>query len=39
MEFSKEQLKKLSDLLKSRSEKQLTIEEVQKFIQTRLQLF
>lgn len=33
MEFSKEQLKKLSDLLKSRSEKQLTIEEVQKFIQ------
>ena len=33
MEFSKEQLEKLSDLLKSRSEKQLTIEEVQKFIQ------
>jgi len=33
MEFSKEQLKKLSDLLKSRSEKQLTIEEIQKFIQ------
>ncbi|MBQ9229906.1 MAG: hypothetical protein IJ190_01875 [Prevotella sp.] len=33
MEFSKEQLKKISDLLKSRSEKQLTIEEVQKFIQ------
>ena len=33
MEFSKEQLKKLSGLLKSRSEKQLTIEEVQKFIQ------
>lgn len=33
MEFSKEQLKKLSDLLKSKSEKQLTIEEVQKFIQ------
>lgn len=33
MEFSKEQLKTLSDLLKSRSEKQLTIEEVQKFIQ------
>lgn len=33
MEFSKEQLKKLSDLLKLRSEKQLTIEEVQKFIQ------
>ena len=33
MEFSKEQLKKLSDSLKSRSEKQLTIEEVQKFIQ------
>ena len=33
MEFSKEQLIKLSDLLKSRSEKQLTIKEVQKFIQ------
>ena len=33
MDFSKEQLKILSDLLKSRSGKQLTIEEVQKFIQ------
>lgn len=33
MEFSKEQLKKLSDLFKPKDEKQLTIEEVQKFVQ------
>ena len=32
MEFSEEQLRKLSGLLESRPEKQLTIEEVQKFI-------
>jgi len=33
MEFSEEQLKKLSDLFESKSERQLTIEEVQKFVQ------
>ena len=33
MEFSKEQLKKLSDLFGAKVEKQLTIEEVQKFVQ------
>ena len=32
MEFSKEQLKKLSDLFGAKVEKQLTIEEVQKFV-------
>ena len=33
MEFSKEQLKKLSDLFGAKVEKQITIEEVQKFVQ------